>query len=79
MPRFESIISRIVILHIVAVLITSILMSVGLSWLLNYATNNIHDKAMQEQAVEVSEHLNAGDQGRIELDLPLNLQGLYSQ
>ncbi|MGE5158728.1 MAG: sensor histidine kinase, partial [Gemmatimonas sp.] len=39
----------------------------------------IHDKAMQEQAVEVSEHLNAGDQGRIELDLPLNLQGLYSQ
>ena len=32
MPRFQSILSRIVILHIVAVIITSILMSVGLSW-----------------------------------------------
>ena len=79
MPRFESIISRIVILHIVAVVITSILMSVGLSWLLSYATDNIHNKAMQEQAVEVGEHLSTGPDGKLELNLPLDLVSLYSQ
>jgi signal transduction histidine kinase len=78
-PRFESIISRIVILHIVAVVITSVLMSVALSWLLSYATDNIHNKAMQEQAVAVGEHLSAGPDGRLELNLSSDLLGLYSQ
>ncbi len=79
MIRFKSIISRIVILHVVAVVITSIFMSLALSWLLNYATNNIHNKAMQEQAVSVGEHLSARPDGSLELDLPLDLLGLYSQ
>jgi signal transduction histidine kinase len=77
--RFQSIISRIVFLHVVAVVITSILMSVALSWLLSYATDNIHDKAMQEQSVAVGEHLQPGSDGLLELDLPLDLLGLYSQ
>jgi signal transduction histidine kinase len=77
--RFKSIISRIVILHVVAVVLTSIFMSLALSWLLNYATNNIHNKAMQEQAVSVGEHLTARPDGSLELDLPLDLLGLYSQ
>jgi signal transduction histidine kinase len=77
--RFKSIISRIVILHVVAVVITSIFMSLALSWLLNYATNNIHNKAMQEQAVSVAQHLTARPDGSLELNLPLDLQGLYSQ
>ena len=79
MPRFKSIISRIVILHIVAVIITSILMSVGLSWLLSYATNNIHNKAMQDQANAVAEHLSKGPDGHLRLNLPADLLGLYSQ
>ena len=78
MPRFQSILSRIVILHIIAVVITSILMSVGLSWLLSYATNNIHNKAMQEQADAVAEHLSIGPDGRLQLNLPSDLLGLYS-
>jgi len=77
-PRFKSILSRIVILHVVAVVITSILMSVGLSWLLSYATNNIHNKAMQEQANAVAEHLSVGPDGRLQLNLPSDLLGLYS-
>ena len=77
--RFKSIISRIVILHIVAVVITSVLMSVALSWLLSYATDNIHDKAMQEQAIAVGDHLSIGTDGRLELNLPSDLLGLYSQ
>ncbi len=78
-PRFQSIISRIVILHVVAVLITSILMSLALSWLLSYATDNIHNKAMQEQAVAVGEHLQIESDQHLELNLPLDLLGLYSQ
>src|ERR1700750_184324 len=77
--RFKSIISRIVILHVVAVVITSVLMSVALSWLLNYATDTIHDKAMHEQAVAVGEHLSMNPNGRLELNLPSDLLGLYSQ
>jgi signal transduction histidine kinase len=77
--RFKSIISRIVILHVVAVVITSIFMSLALSWLLNYATNNIHNEAMQEQAVSVGDHLTARSDGTLELDLPLDMLGLYSQ
>jgi signal transduction histidine kinase len=78
-PRFQSIISRIVFLHVVAVVITSVLMSVALSWLLSYAADNIHDKAMQEQAVAVGEYLSVASDGRLELNLPLDLLGLYSQ
>ena len=79
MIRFKSILSRIVILHVVAVVITSILMSVALSWLLSYATDNIHNKAMEEQALTVGEHLGARSDGSLELVLPLDLLGLYSQ
>ena len=79
MLRFKSIISRIVFLHVVAVAITSVLMSLALSWLLSYATDTIHDRAMKEQAVTVGSHLNLTSDGRLELDLPLDLLGLYSQ
>ena len=79
MFRFKSILSRIVILHVVAVVITSVFMSLALSWLLNYATNNIHNEAMQEQAISVGEHLTARPDGHLELNLPQDLLGLYSQ
>jgi len=78
-PRFQSIISRIVILHVVAVVITSVVMSLALSWLLNYATNNIHNRAMQDQAISVGEHLRTGPDRLLALDLPADLLGLYSQ
>ena len=77
--RFKSITSRIVILHVVAVAITSVLMSLALSWLLSYATNNIHNKAMKDQALSVAEHISVGADGKLELNLPRDLLGLYSQ
>src|SRR5258708_9013900 len=76
--RFKSIISRIVILHVIAVVITSILMSLALSWLLNLATNNIHNQAMEEQAASVAHHLVSRPDGGVSLELPPDLQGLYS-
>jgi len=54
-------------------------MSLALSWLLNYATNTIHNKAMQEQALAVGEHLSISPDGGLELHLPQDLLGLYSQ
>jgi signal transduction histidine kinase len=77
--RFDSIISRIVILHVIAVAVTSVLMSVALSWLLSMATNNIHNDAMEEQAVSLAAHLVLEPDGRLSLVLPPNLQGFYSQ
>jgi hypothetical protein len=74
--RFKSIISRIVILHVIAVAITSILMSLALSWLLNIATNNIHNSAMEEQAVSLAQHLVPQSDGSLSLELPPDLQGL---
>ena len=71
--------SRIVILHVIAVAITSVLMSVALSWLLNMATNNIHNDAMEEQAISLAAHLVLEPDGRLSLVLPPNLQGFYSQ
>lgn len=79
MPRFKSIISRIVILHVVAVAVTSILMSLALSWLLNYATNNVHNQAMKKQAIALAEHLEIQPDGKLKLSLTPDLQGLYSQ
>ena len=79
MIRFRSIISRIVVLHIIVLVLTSILMSLALSWLLNLAANNIHDEAMKKQAASVADHLVAQADGRLALELPPELQGLYSQ
>lgn len=79
MIRFKSILSRIVVLHVIAVAITSVLMSVALSWLLTVAANNIHNEAMQEQAEAIARQLTVGQDGHLSLELPPDLQGLYSQ
>src|ERR1700731_5219562 len=54
-------------------------MSLALSWLLNLATINIHNDAMQEQAASVAHHLVPQADGSLSLELPPNLQGFYSQ
>jgi len=77
--RFKSIISRIVILHVIAVVITSVVISFALSWLLNLATGDIHNKAMEDQAASVARYLVSNPDGSVSLELPPELQGLYSQ
>src|ERR1700749_1738268 len=53
-------------------------MSLALSWLLSYPPPT-RDRAMKEQAVLVGGHLSLLSNGQLELDLPLDLLGLYSQ
>lgn len=79
MIRFKSILSRIVVLHVIAVVITSILMSVALSWSLTVATRNIHNDAMEEQAEALARQIAVGADGSLSLHLPPDQQGLYSQ
>ena len=77
-PRFKSILSRIVVLHIVAVVATSIAMSLALSWLLTVATNNLHNTAMRDQAIALTNSIRVRN-GELILTLPPELQGLYAQ
>lgn len=78
MPRFGSILSRIVVLHVTAVVVTSIAMSAALSWLLIVATDRLHDEAMRGHAIALAASLNLSDNG-FTLALPPELQGLYAQ
>jgi signal transduction histidine kinase len=76
--RFRSIISRVVALHVVAIGITSILMPLALYWLLNQAANSLHRDALRSQAVTIASFLRPQPDGGVVLDIPTDIQPLYS-
>ena len=76
---FKSIFSRIIFLHVIAMVITAIFMPLGLYWFLKSAANDLHDRAMREQADLVANYLVLGPDGRWALELPSALQDLYSE
>ena len=79
MISFKSIFSRIIFLHVIAMVITAIFMPLVLYWFVRSAANDLHDQAMREQADLVAHHLVLGADGGWTLDLPPALQALYSQ
>jgi signal transduction histidine kinase len=76
--RFRSIISRVVALHVVAIGVTSILMPVALYWLLNQAANSLHSDALRSQAATIAGFLRPQPDGSVTLDIPSEIQPLYS-
>jgi signal transduction histidine kinase len=78
MNRFRSIISRVVALHVVAIGITSILMPLALYWLLNQAANSLHRDALRGQAATIAGFLRPQPDGDVVLDIPSDIQPLYS-
>jgi signal transduction histidine kinase len=76
--RFNSIIARILWLHLIVVGGASILMPLLLYFLLVAETNSLHRQAMSEQADRLAHHL-AESAGGWKLDLPEGLQDLYSE
>jgi signal transduction histidine kinase len=78
MFRFNSMITRIAALHIAAVAVACIAMPIALYYLLKTAVVELHERALQDQAQEVSEYLSF-DGGRWELKLPARLQDSYSE
>jgi signal transduction histidine kinase len=75
----KSIFSRIIFLHVIAVVVTAIFMPLVLYWFVRSAANDLHDQAMREQAELVARHLALRADGSWSLDLPPALQDLYSQ
>jgi signal transduction histidine kinase len=76
--RFRSIISRVVALHVVAIGITSILMPLALYWLLNQAANSLHRDALRSQASTIASFLHPTPEGGVTLDIPVDIQPLYT-
>jgi len=79
MISFKSIFSRIIILHVIALVITAIFMPLVLYYFFKWAANDLHDQAMREQADLVAHYLVLRPDGRWTLDLPPALQDIYSQ
>jgi signal transduction histidine kinase len=79
MISFKSIFARIIFLHVIALVITAIVMPVVLYWFFKWAANDLHDQAMREQAQLVSHYLVLRADGSWALDLPPALEDIYSQ
>ena len=78
MRRFRSIISRVVALHVIAIGVTSVLMPLALYWLLNQAANSLHRDALRSQAATIASFLRPQPDGSVTLDIPSEIQPLYS-
>src|SRR6266581_3875846 len=79
MWRFRSVVSRMVALHLLAIVVTSICMPLALFLMLKYAAQELHDRALQEQAAEILRYLERGPDGALRLSLPPALAEFYSE
>lgn len=79
MFRFRSVVSRIVALHIAAVVATSICMPLALFLALRHAVEQLHHQALRDQASEIAHYLSVSAAGTVRLDLPTVLAEFYSQ
>jgi signal transduction histidine kinase len=79
MISFRSIFSRIIFLHVIALVITAIFMPLVLYYFFKWAANDLHDQAMREQAELVAHYLALRPDGSWTLDLPPALHDVYSQ
>jgi signal transduction histidine kinase len=74
----KSIFSRIIALHVIALVIVAIFMPLVLFWFVRSAANDLHDQAMREHAEAIARHLALAPDGSWTLGLPPALQALYS-
>jgi len=79
MFRFPSIASRVVLLHVVAVMLTAVVMPLVLFWLLNSEISNLHRAAMRDQAEVIARQITVDGADKLALNLPQALRDLYSE
>ena len=79
MLRFRSIMSRIMFLHVVAVVVTAIFMPAVLYWFLSSDVENLQQRAMREQASSLAAHLVSRPDGGWSFDLSNGLRDQYSE
>ena len=70
MLRFRSVVSRIVALHVLAIVVTSICMPLALYLMLDHAAQELHHRALRERAAEILRYLDRGPDGAPRLSLP---------
>jgi signal transduction histidine kinase len=75
----NSILSRILFLHVVAVVITATIMPFLLYWLQSSDVDNLQRRALQVQAEAIARHLVARAGDSWSLDLPTGLRDQYSE
>lgn len=76
--RFNSMVTRIAAMHIVAVAVACVAMPLALYLRLNAAVNDMHEHALQDQANELSGYVSHESNGW-HLHLPPTLQDTYSE
>jgi Two-component sensor kinase N-terminal len=77
--KFRSVVSRIIALHLVAIVVTSICMPLALYMIPNYAAQELHHRALRELAAEILRYLDRGPDGVPRLSLPAALAQFYSE
>jgi signal transduction histidine kinase len=77
--RFRSAVSRIVALHFLAIIATSICMPVALFLMLREAVEQLHHQALRDQAADIVRYLSTAPDGTVRLSLPPVLAEFYSE
>lgn len=78
MRHFNSISSRIMWLHVVAIAVISIAIPVAVNVLLNSTAMRFQNGLLRQHAQAIAEFVDLGPDGRVRLDLPADLQTLYT-
>ena len=76
--RFRSVVSRIVALHFLAIIATSICIPLALFLMLRQAVEQLHHQALRDQAADIVRYLSIAPNGTLRLSLPPGLAEFYS-
>jgi signal transduction histidine kinase len=78
MFRFRSVVGRAIALHLIAIAVTSIFMPLALYLMLRHAADDLHERALREQADELVRLIDRGPDGSLRVRLTPSLADLYS-
>src|SRR5579863_1522197 len=74
----RSIVGRAIALHLVAIVITLICMPLALYLMLRHAADDLHQRALRQQAAELISLIDRGPDGKLRVHLTRALTDLYS-
>jgi signal transduction histidine kinase len=77
--RFRSIATRIVLLHVVAIVLTAIFMPLVLFWLLDEETDALHQRAATDQATSIARYLSVTPGGDWSFNPPAAIKAQFSE
>jgi signal transduction histidine kinase len=77
--RFNSITSRVITLHVIAIAVTSLCMPLALYLLLSSTATDLQHRALRKHADTIASFLEARSDGAWRLDLPPRVRDLYSE